>query len=89
VEIGNTGSGRQAAQLVTPTLLFYTGNGRDGTPYLYAVNKLSGARRLGQIQLPASGRYGLMTYMHRGRQHVVVQIQGGLVALALLIPASR
>ena len=88
VEIGNTGSGRQAAQLVTPTLLFYTGNGSDGTPYLYAVNKSSGVR-LGQIQLRASGRYGMMTYMHRGRQHVVVQIQGGLVALALPLPASR
>ena len=88
VEMGNTGSGRQAAQLVTPTLLFYTGNGSDGTPYLYAVNKLSGVR-LGQIQLPASGRYGMMTYMHGGRQHVVVQIQGGLVALALPLSASR
>ena len=88
VEIGNTGSGRQAAQLVTPTLLFYTGNGSDGTPYLYAVNKSSGVR-LGQIQLPASGRYGMMTYMHGGRQHVVVQIQGGLVALALPLSASR
>ena len=88
VEMGNTGSGRQAAQLVTPTLLFYTGNGSDGTPYLYAVNKSSGVR-LGQIQLPASGRYGMMTYMHGGRQHVVVQIQGGLVALALPLSASR
>ena len=87
VEMGNTGSGRQAAQLVTPTLLFYTGNGSDGTPYLYAVNKSSGVR-LGQIQLPASGRYGMMTYMHGGRQHVVVQIQGGLVALALPLSAS-
>ena len=28
VEIGNTGSGRQAAQLVTPTLLFYTATAR-------------------------------------------------------------
>jgi hypothetical protein len=25
----------------------------------------------------------MMTYMHQGRQHVVVQIQGGLVAVAL------
>ena len=82
VDIGNTGSGQQAAQLVTPTLLFYTGNGSDGTPYLYAVNKASG-ERLGQVELPASGRYGMMTYTHRGRQHIVVQIQGGLVAVTL------
>ena len=67
---------------MTPTLLFYTGNGSDGTPYLYAVNKASG-ERLGQVELPASGRYGMMTYMHQGRQHVVMQIQGGLVAVAL------
>ena len=31
----------------------------------------------------------MMTYMHQGRQHVVVQIQGGLVALALPLRASR
>ena len=88
VAIGNTGSGKQAAQLVTPTPLFYTGDGSDGMPYLYAVNKSSGVR-LGQIQLPASGRYGMMTYMHQGRQHVLVQTRGGLVALALPLPAGR
>ena len=77
LDIGNTGSGQQAAQFVTPTLLFYTGNGSDGTPYLYAVDKTSG-ERLGQVELPASGRYGMMTYLHQGRQHVVVQIRGGI-----------
>jgi quinoprotein glucose dehydrogenase len=82
LSIGNTGSGQQAAQFVTPTLLFYTGNGSDGTPFLYAVNKANG-ERLGQVELPASGRYGMMTYMHQGRQHVVVQVQGGLLALVL------
>jgi len=63
-------------------------DGSDGMPYLYAVNKSSGVR-LGQIQLPAGGRYGMMTYMHQGRQHVLVQTRGGLVALDLPLPASR
>ena len=44
-----TGSGQQVAPFVTPTLLFYTGNGSHGTPYLYAVNKAKG-NRLGQVE---------------------------------------
>lgn len=82
VDIPNTGTGEQAAQMVTASLLFYTGEASDGTPFLYAVDKATG-ERLGSVEIPAPGRYGMMTYMHDGRQHIVVQVQGSLVALGL------
>ena len=82
VDLPNTGSGRQASQVVTATLLMYTGNGGDGTPYLYAVNKATG-ERLGQVELPGNPRYGIMTYMHEGKQHLVIQAPNMLMALRL------
>ena len=45
--------------------------------------------RLGQIDLPATGQYGMMTYMHEGQQYLVVQVArppelpGSLVAFRL------
>ena len=82
MEIPNTGTGRQAAQIVTSTLLMYTGEGSDGTSYLFAVDKATG-ERLGRVELPALPRYGMMTYMHEGRQHVVIQAPNTLIALRL------
>ena len=82
IDIPNTGTGRQAAQLVTKTLLIHTGHGSDGTPYLYAVNKATG-ERLAQVELPGNPRYGLSTFMHDGKQHIVVQIPNMLAAVAL------
>ena len=82
MDIPNTGTGRQAAQIVTSTLLMYTGEGSDGTSYLFAVDKATG-ERLGQVELPAQPRYGMMTYMHEGRQHVVIQAPNTLMALRL------
>ncbi len=82
MEIPNTGTGRQASQLVTKTLLMYTGQGSDGTSYLYAVDKATG-ERLAEVELPGRPRYGLSTFMHNGRQHVVVQIPNMLAAIAL------
>ena len=55
---------------------------------LNAHDKTTG-RKLGTVALPAPGQYGMMTYMHEGRQYVVVQIgeggvyPGSLAALAL------
>ena len=82
MDIPNTGTGRQAAQIVTSTLLMYTGEGSDGTSYLFAVDKATGDR-LGKVELPAQPRYGMMTYMHEGRQHVVIQAPNTLMALRL------
>jgi quinoprotein glucose dehydrogenase len=82
LDIPNTGTGRQAAMLVTPDLLVHSGNGSDGTPYVYAVDKDTG-ERLAQVEVPGSIRYGMITYMHEGKQHLVVQMPGGLAALTL------
>ncbi len=51
----STGTGRQAAQMVTPNLLIHTGNATDGTPMLYAVDKATG-ERLASIALPVNVR---------------------------------
>jgi quinoprotein glucose dehydrogenase len=82
----STGNGA-AISMVTRTLLFYASEGAGGEARLYAVDKRTGDR-LGVVDLPAPGQYGMMTYMHDGRQHIVVQIAGNglpgsLVALRL------
>ena len=73
--------------MATGSLLLAT-EGSNGPPVLNAHDKATG-RELGSVELPAPGQYGMMTYMHEGRQYIVVQIgQGGtfpgsLAALAL------
>ncbi len=78
----STGSGRQAAQIATPNLLIYSGNASDGTGVLYAVDKATG-ETLGRVELPVNVRYGMMTYMHEGEQHIVLQAQNNLTAIKL------
>ncbi len=65
------GQGR-AVMMVTGSLLFST-EGANGPPVLNAHDKTTG-EKLGSIELPAPGQYGMMTYMHQGRQVIVVQI---------------
>jgi quinoprotein glucose dehydrogenase len=78
----STGSGRQAAQIVTANLLIHTGDASDGTTLLYARDKATG-EELGRIELPVRVRYGIITYMHGGQQHIVVQADNNLTALKL------
>ena len=61
----------------------------DAPLELHARDKRTG-EILASVPLPAPGQYGMMTYMHEGKQYVVVQIgsirtgfPGSLVALAL------
>ena len=83
MDIPNTGYGLRVAQMtVTPTLLIHTGNASDGTPMLYAVDKKTG-ERLASIEVPADSNYGMMTYMHNGKQYVVLQTASKLTAMAL------
>jgi quinoprotein glucose dehydrogenase len=82
VDVGNTGTGRQAPLIVTPSMLLYSGESGDGTAYLFAVDKRTG-RELGRVQVPRQVRYGMVSYMHEGKQHIVVQMNGGLAALRL------
>ena len=46
------------------------------------IDKATG-RRVGQVPTPAMGQYGLMTYVHQGKQYVVLPVNGGYTALAL------
>ncbi len=46
------------------------------------VDKKTG-KRVGAVPTPRLGQYGLMTYMHQGKQYVVMPIQGGYTTLAL------
>ena len=72
--------------LVTKSLLFY-GEGRGAEPFLHALDKKTG-KELAKIEIPATTNTAPMTYMHRGRQYIVLSVAGvghpaELVALAL------
>lgn len=86
VELPNTGGTSRAITMPTQTLLL-TAEGAGGASVLHALDKMTG-ERLGTVELPAPGQYGMMGYMHQGQQYVVVQIGGAeypssLVALRL------
>ncbi len=86
VDIGNTGAWSHATKLVTGTLLMY-GEGRGAAPVFRAVDKRTGME-LGRVDLPASTLTAPMTYMHEGKQYIVMAVggagyAGSLVALAL------
>ena len=79
-----TGQTVHAVMMPTKTLLL-TAPGVDAV--LYALDKRPG-KRVGTVKLPAPGQYGMMGYLHGGRQYVVVQVgspthPGSLVALRL------
>jgi glucose dehydrogenase len=81
----NTGQQSHAVMMATRTLLITAPSGTE--PLLYAVDKKTG-KRMGTVKLPAPGQYGMMGYIHRGKQYIVVQISsqthpGSLVALRL------
>jgi quinoprotein glucose dehydrogenase len=83
MDIPNTGFGVAVAPMtVTPNMLLYAGNGSDGTPYLYAVNKATG-EQLAKIEVPDSSSYGMMSYIHDGRQYIMLQTGSTLTAMAL------
>jgi len=77
--IGRPGVG---ALLVTATMLLAPGQTADNAPKLFAIDKKTG-QRLGAIGTAGLQRYGMMTYMHQGKQYIVVQYGNGLQAFAL------
>lgn len=87
VDIPTTGNeNAHATVLITKTLLIY-GEGRGGAPLLHAVDKRTG-KELVQIELPETTNTAPMTYMHEGRQYIVLSLAGAgfpaeHVALAL------
>ena len=82
IDVGNTGSGSVAPMMVTPDLLMYANTATDGTPILFAVDKQSGDT-VGRVEVPDISRYGMMSYVHNGRQYVMLQTGGTLTAMAL------
>jgi len=78
----NLGRPSHAAMMATATVLFATGQTADNKPHLFAIDKKTGAR-VGAVPTPALGQYGLMTYLHEGKQYIVLPVQGGYTALAL------
>ena len=71
----NLGRGNHAALMTTPTLLFATGQTADNRPHLFGIDKRTG-KRVGAVQTPSMGQYGLMTYLHQGKQYVILPIDG-------------
>jgi glucose dehydrogenase len=87
VDIPNTGQTSQAHPLATRSLFIY-GEGRGGTPWLHAVDKRTG-EEVGVLELPASTSAQPMTFMHEGRQYIVVSVAGNGVPgsfVALRLP---
>lgn len=82
LEIPTTGTGANAAMAVTKELFIYASEASDGTPMLYFVDKLTG-EHLGGVETPERTRYGMMTYMHEGKQYIMLQSGPKLVAMAL------
>jgi glucose dehydrogenase len=82
LNVPDPGRAGHAAMMATSTLLFATGRTADNTPHLFAIDKKTG-KRVAQVATPAQGEYGLMTYMHGGKQYVVLSVDGGFTALAL------
>ncbi|MFW6206361.1 MAG: PQQ-binding-like beta-propeller repeat protein [Gemmatimonadota bacterium] len=88
VDLPNTGYQGNATALVTRSLLMYA-EGRGGRSVWYAHDKSTG-ERIGEVDIPAPVNTAPMTYLHEGRQYVVLSVAGGddqtpgsLVALAL------
>jgi quinoprotein glucose dehydrogenase len=82
MKIPDPGRSGHAAMLATPTMLMATGLTSDNQPHLFAIDKKTG-RRLGKVRTPLEGEYGIMTYMHGGKQYVVLPVTGGYTALAI------
>jgi len=74
-DVPATGNPSQSGLLVTKTVLF-AGEGSGGQPFLHAYDKQSG-ERVWQGAIPGGSQSGLpMTYMHNGRQYVVMSVNG-------------
>lgn len=78
----NWGRRSQPALAASPTLLFATGQTADNRNNLFAIDKKTG-KRVGAVVIPRAGGYGLMSYMHNGKQYIVIPTNGGYTAVAL------
>ncbi len=81
-QIPNTGSGSIAKMVVTSTLLMYSDVASDGTPQLFAIDKSTG-KQVGKVAISEKTNYGMMTYMHKGKQYLMLQTGPRLTTMAL------
>src|SRR6185295_20152508 len=83
-----TGTASVAGILVTKTLLF-AGEGGGGHPLLHAYDKQTG-ENIAEIPMPGNQTGLPMTYVHNGRQFVLLTVNGQpagqLVAFAIPLP---
>ncbi len=82
VDIGNTGSGAVGPMVVTGNMLMYANVTSDGTPHLFALDKMTG-EELARVEVPAVSRYGMSSWVHEGRQYVILQTGSSLTAMTL------
>ncbi|MDP6373487.1 MAG: PQQ-binding-like beta-propeller repeat protein [Vicinamibacterales bacterium] len=78
----NPGRRGHSAMTVTPNLLLASGQLADNTATLFAIDKQTG-ERVGTVEIPGNTRYGMSTWVHDGKQYVIIQLAGGLAAMAL------
>ncbi len=85
-----TNPGRRGfpVMVVTPTLLITAGQTSDGTWNLFGIDKRTG-ERLGAVKIPGETGYGMSSWVHNGRQYVLVQLEDGLAAMALPGPEDE
>ncbi|MCZ6642825.1 MAG: PQQ-binding-like beta-propeller repeat protein [Gammaproteobacteria bacterium] len=82
MELPNTGTGSAPPMAVTKSLLMYASTASDGTPHLFAIDKTTG-KQVGKVEMSDRTRYGMMTYIHEGKQYVILQTGSKLTTLAL------
>ena len=82
VEIGNTGSGAVSQVVVLGNMLVYTNVSSNGTPHLFAVDKSTG-EELARLEVPEVTRYGMSSWVHEGKQYLILQTGSTLTAMAL------
>ena len=82
IDPGETGTGGHAPMVVTENLLIYASSNSDGSPALWAVDKATG-QTVEKIDAPAQSRYGMMTYVHKGHQFILLQTGSKLTTMAL------
>ncbi|MCB1672928.1 MAG: PQQ-binding-like beta-propeller repeat protein [Pseudomonadales bacterium] len=89
VDPGDTGTGNPVAMVVTPGMLIYSDLDSGGeTALLYALDKTSG-EELARIEVPAQSRYGMSSWVHQGRQYIILQTGSRLTAMALPQPGQQ
>ena len=67
-------SGFRSIILTTMSLLIY-GEGCGGGALLHAVNKKTG-EEIAEVEIPAPTNRAPMTYMHEGRQYIILSVAG-------------